>query len=199
MRLKARWLLSLTFVLVNLIGTGAASAQSPLDPVPLSNNPRFVVFRQPSQDLDVYLVDSQSRGNFFTRYSAGELATFVVSNAFATENTPAVFRVTTDAFGNTVRLSYVGNKRWLVEYSGVGVAEREIIQTDFSIVVVNVPATNMTTPTNVTTTSYVVVHGDTLFKIARRFGVTVNELVALNHIANPNRIQVGQVLLIPRR
>ncbi len=44
---------------------------------------------------------------------------------------------------------------------------------------------------------YTVVKGDNLTKIARRYGTTVNTLVQLNHIKNPNRIFVGQVLLIP--
>jgi LysM repeat protein len=45
--------------------------------------------------------------------------------------------------------------------------------------------------------TYTVQPGDTLTKIAARFGVTVSALVALNHIENPNLIEVGQVLEIP--
>ncbi|MEZ4658729.1 MAG: LysM domain-containing protein [Caldilineaceae bacterium] len=45
--------------------------------------------------------------------------------------------------------------------------------------------------------SYTVVAGDSLSAIAGRFGVTVDELAALNNIANPALIEVGQVLLIP--
>jgi LysM repeat protein len=44
---------------------------------------------------------------------------------------------------------------------------------------------------------YVVVRGDTLFRIARRFGTTVSALVAANGIPNPNLIYVGQRLRIP--
>ncbi len=44
---------------------------------------------------------------------------------------------------------------------------------------------------------YTVVKGDTLSKIARRYGTTVQILVDLNHIKNRNLIHVGQVLLIP--
>jgi nucleoid-associated protein YgaU len=44
------------------------------------------------------------------------------------------------------------------------------------------------------TPTYVVKQGDTLFRIAQRFRTTVDRLVALNHIANPNLIFPGQVL-----
>jgi len=44
---------------------------------------------------------------------------------------------------------------------------------------------------------YTVKRGDTLSKIANRYGITVNEIVALNNIKNPNLIYVGQHLRIP--
>ena len=44
--------------------------------------------------------------------------------------------------------------------------------------------------------SYVVKYGDTLSSIANRFHTTVNELVKLNNIANPDLIYVGEVLRI---
>lgn len=47
------------------------------------------------------------------------------------------------------------------------------------------------------TFSYTVRPGDTLWGLARRYGTTVAELVRLNGIANPNLIDVGQVLRIP--
>jgi murein DD-endopeptidase MepM/ murein hydrolase activator NlpD len=45
--------------------------------------------------------------------------------------------------------------------------------------------------------TYTVAPGDTLGAIANRFGVTVEELAALNGIADPNLLAVGQVLAIP--
>jgi len=48
-----------------------------------------------------------------------------------------------------------------------------------------------------TTTTYIVQRGDTLSQIARNYGTTVAQLVALNHIANPNLIYTGQTLQIP--
>lgn len=44
---------------------------------------------------------------------------------------------------------------------------------------------------------YTVQRGDTLSSIARRFGVTVSEIVQANCICNPNLIFVGQRLVIP--
>jgi len=46
---------------------------------------------------------------------------------------------------------------------------------------------------------YVVQYGDTLYSIARRFGLSVWQLASANNIANPNYIYAGQVLLIPAR
>lgn len=52
-----------------------------------------------------------------------------------------------------------------------------------------------TTPPS-TNTTYVVKPGDTLTKIAARYGTTVNSLANLNGIKNPNLIYVGQQLKI---
>ena len=51
--------------------------------------------------------------------------------------------------------------------------------------------------TNTQTISYTVQRGDTLFAIARRYGTTVDEIVNINSIANPNLIYPGEVLRIP--
>ena len=45
--------------------------------------------------------------------------------------------------------------------------------------------------------TYTVVYGDTLSAIARRFGISLGELIAANNIRNPNLIFAGQVLVIP--
>jgi len=47
------------------------------------------------------------------------------------------------------------------------------------------------------TTTYVVRRGDTLSAIAYRLGTTVNALVSLNGLVNPNLIYAGQVLKVP--
>ncbi|WP_122638594.1 LysM peptidoglycan-binding domain-containing protein [Romboutsia sp. Marseille-P6047] len=45
--------------------------------------------------------------------------------------------------------------------------------------------------------TYVVQRGDTLSGIAQRFDTTVDELVKLNDISNPNLIYIGEILKIP--
>jgi LysM repeat protein len=47
------------------------------------------------------------------------------------------------------------------------------------------------------TSTYVVQPGDNLFRISLRFGVSINQIAALNGIVNPNLIFVGQTLQIP--
>lgn len=45
--------------------------------------------------------------------------------------------------------------------------------------------------------TYTVVAGDTLFGIAQRFNTSVERLVALNTLENPNQLIVGQILIVP--
>ena len=45
--------------------------------------------------------------------------------------------------------------------------------------------------------TYEVVDGDTLGKIAKKFGTTYQEIANINGISNPDKIQIGQVLKIP--
>jgi LysM repeat protein len=53
------------------------------------------------------------------------------------------------------------------------------------------------TPSSGKTTTYVVRSGDTLNSIAKRLGVTASALQKANNITNPNRIYVGQQLIVP--
>ncbi|PYI53053.1 3D domain-containing protein [Paenibacillus flagellatus] len=45
---------------------------------------------------------------------------------------------------------------------------------------------------------YQVNPGDTLYKISKAFGITMDELLAANALDNPNRLQIGQTLDIPQ-
>lgn len=45
--------------------------------------------------------------------------------------------------------------------------------------------------------TYKVKKGDTLSKIAEKYGTTVTRLASINQIANVNKISVGQVLVLP--
>jgi LysM repeat protein len=41
--------------------------------------------------------------------------------------------------------------------------------------------------------------GDTLYDIAVRYGVTIRAILAINNIPNPDRLQIGQEIIIPAR
>ena len=45
---------------------------------------------------------------------------------------------------------------------------------------------------------YTIRQGDTLFSIGQRFGVSVDALLRANPGINPNNLQIGQVICIPR-
>ena len=47
-------------------------------------------------------------------------------------------------------------------------------------------------------TVHIVRWGENLTSIARRYGTTVQAILAVNGLANPNRIYAGQRLIIPR-
>lgn len=49
---------------------------------------------------------------------------------------------------------------------------------------------------NSSPTTYIVQPGDSLYKIANQFGITVNDLIQANNLTT-NVLQIGQVLRIP--
>ena len=59
-------------------------------------------------------------------------------------------------------------------------------------------SSNNATITSSTTAEYTVKRGDNLYNIARRFGTTINSIVNLNNITNPNLIYPGQSIIIRR-
>lgn len=68
--------------------------------------------------------------------------------------------------------------------------------TDTPIVTLTPTATPTPCPTSVGA-PYTVQRGDTLSSIAKLFEVTLEALIANNCLENPNRLQVGQEILIP--
>ena len=54
-----------------------------------------------------------------------------------------------------------------------------------------------TVPATAKTTSYVVRHGDTLFGIAKKFGLALDAIKSLNGLKH-NRVSVGQLLKLPQ-
>ncbi len=59
------------------------------------------------------------------------------------------------------------------------------------------PQPTSTPPPATTSDTYTVQPGDTLSRLAIRFGTTITELLRINNIANPNIIFVGQTINIP--
>ncbi len=55
----------------------------------------------------------------------------------------------------------------------------------------------MTAPVSAQGNTHVIQRGETLFRIALRYGVTVEALAQANAIANPNQVYAGQVLVLP--
>ena len=63
-----------------------------------------------------------------------------------------------------------------------------------------VPATPSVTPTPTATPTpviYTIEKGDTLIPIARKFGVTVQQIIEANGIDDPRRLSIGQEIIIP--
>lgn len=52
-------------------------------------------------------------------------------------------------------------------------------------------------PPTITTVTYIVQPGDTLSKIALKYGITAVDIVKANNIVNPNLLYIGQRLIIP--
>jgi LysM repeat protein len=87
-------------------------------------------------------------------------------------------------------LIYVGQ---VIRIPGTG----EVTPTPTTTTPTPTPTTSTPTPSGETTT-YVAQAGDTLTRIAERFGTTVQAILAVNpQITNPNLIYVGQVIRVP--
>jgi murein DD-endopeptidase MepM/ murein hydrolase activator NlpD len=67
----------------------------------------------------------------------------------------------------------------------------------FALVILCVPAAAHAQQADPGVIIHVVQRGETLFRIALSYGVTVQEIASLNAIVDPSNIQVGQRLLVP--
>ncbi|WP_125153321.1 DUF3794 and LysM peptidoglycan-binding domain-containing protein [Clostridium rectalis] len=76
------------------------------------------------------------------------------------------------------RVNYITNKEFLVNMEPV---EGELPEKKASIII------------------YVVQNGDTLWKIAKKYNTTIDKLVKINNIENPDSIKPGEKLIIPGR
>lgn len=74
---------------------------------------------------------------------------------------------------------------------------RGFICPDFAAIAKKLTGSDQQTTTPSTTASYTVKAGDTLGKIAAKYGTTVAALAELNQIRNVNLIRVGQVIYLP--
>ena len=73
-----------------------------------------------------------------------------------------------------------------------------------SLCVANLPAAQKTSAKPQAKVSdsgktYVVAKGDSPVTIARKFKVSYDDLLALNHIDDPRKLKIGQKLLIPEK
>ena len=74
---------------------------------------------------------------------------------------------------------------------------RGFICPDYAAIAKKLGGDTTTEPQTATTaTSHTVVAGDTLAKIAAKYGTTVDTLVKINGITNPNVIHAGQVIAL---
>ncbi|MGH9060247.1 MAG: LysM peptidoglycan-binding domain-containing protein, partial [Acidimicrobiales bacterium] len=90
-----------------------------------------------------------------------------------------------ERFGTTV--ASVASANHMVDANQISVGQ---------VIVVAGGHTPATTAASTSGSSYTVQAGDTLNRIAARYGTTAAALASLNHIANPDVITVGQVLAV---
>ena len=91
-----------------------------------------------------------------------------------------------------IAMEYNTSYEYLAKINGI--ANPNLIYTGQRLIV---PVLNSNEIHDVSHKLYIVKWGDTLSQLALEYGVTVESLVRLNNIANPNLIYVGEVLRIP--
>jgi LysM repeat protein len=79
----------------------------------------------------------------------------------------------------------------------IQVGQRLVVPVGGSVVVPPPANTPVPAPSQPTSSTYVVQPGDTMFRIALRFGISLARLAQANGITDPSRVYAGQVLVIP--
>ncbi len=105
---------------------------------------------------------------------------------------PTVYFVQLDDTLSSIALHYDTTVRALVQANGI--ENPDLIHPGQRLVIPSAPPTPEPTPQELI---HVVQRGETLYRIALRYGTTVQALVAANNLANPNLIYRGQRLTIP--
>ena len=80
-----------------------------------------------------------------------------------------------------------------------GAVDRDLAYRDYPAIIREAGLNHLPESAPTPNPTYTVKAGDTLSGIAARYGTTVEELVRLNRITDPNRIYVGQVLRLPEK
>lgn len=103
--------------------------------------------------------------------------------------------------GDTTVEEGSGTVQSLTEDSTSGDAEHSPVSTTAPSVSPNEPANRLATgpepAATAQTSSHRVVAGDTLTRIAERYGVSVASLMRANDLPNPNLLKVGQIIILP--
>lgn len=95
----------------------------------------------------------------------------------------------------SIALRYNTTVAALKQMNGLGTSD--LIQTGQKLAVPSSNNSLSPTASVPASSSYIVQAGDTLYRIAMRYGTTMDALEQLNDIANPNLISVGQAIAIP--
>jgi LysM repeat protein len=152
----------------------------------------------PATKIVVFLINNTQDIHFYSAGSAKLAATSIAAlQGLAAGGAGAKVTMQGEG-GNRVTIVYLGGGDFSVTHEATGDS------TVFHLDGVSSNGVGAATPqSSATQTStpqtYAVRSGDTLTKIARRFGVTVNALVVANKLKNANLILVGQTLNIPAK
>jgi murein DD-endopeptidase MepM/ murein hydrolase activator NlpD len=95
-----------------------------------------------------------------------------------------------------VSIDEIATLNSIINTSSLQVGQRLLVPSDIVPVTSPSDSTAITIP-QPSATLYTVASGDTLFRIAQRFGLTLNELAQANNIFDPSLIYAGQQLIIP--